>query len=116
MLSSGYRGELNDGSPPGIDYSILMASCKFCDEEIAWTQRGERWIPLNYGSGVQHKCQSAARSDDPYRVLFLRPDAPPEVIKAVYRVLAVRYHPDKGGDLGAMTRLNVAYQKIVSGD
>lgn len=38
--------------------------------------------------------------------LFLAPDAPPFVIEAVYRALAKQYHPDRGGDLAKMQRLN----------
>ena len=44
--------------------------------------------------------------------LWLKPGAPREVIDAVYRVLARRYHPESGGDPEAMQRLNAAYKQI----
>ena len=46
-----------------------------------------------------------------YRLLFVQPEAPPEVIKAAYRALmsAARVHPDLGGDPEQAARLNAAY-------
>lgn len=46
-----------------------------------------------------------------YRLLFVQPEAPPEVIKAAYRALmsSVRMHPDLGGDPEQAARLNAAY-------
>lgn len=51
----------------------------------------------------------------PYGELFLTPNAPPELVKFVYRKLARMYHPDTGkGDLEKMKRLNLAYEKLTS--
>lgn len=49
-----------------------------------------------------------------YRVLFLQPEAPAEVIKAAYRALmnTMRAHPDLGGDHEAAVRLNAAYEVL----
>lgn len=47
-----------------------------------------------------------------YEVLWLRTGAPPEVIRAAYRALASRLHPDVGGDADAMRRLNAAYARL----
>lgn len=51
---------------------------------------------------------------DYYRTLGLRPDAPAEEIKKVYRKLAMQYHPDRnGGNHDSEERLkeiNEAYQ------
>ncbi|MEX1344611.1 MAG: J domain-containing protein, partial [Candidatus Limnocylindrales bacterium] len=46
-----------------------------------------------------------------YEVLMLHPTATTEVINAVYRTLAKRYHPDYAGPEGAqqMARINEAY-------
>ena len=48
---------------------------------------------------------------DHYAVLGVAPNADPEVIRAAYRVLAQRYHPDRNTntDGSAMVRLNQAY-------
>jgi curved DNA-binding protein CbpA len=48
---------------------------------------------------------------DYYAVLGVAPSADPEVIRAAYRVLAQRHHPDRNSntDGSAMVRLNQAY-------
>ena len=52
------------------------------------------------------------RSVDPYAELHLLPTAPPEVVRAAYRALALLHHPDKGGSEAAMKRINAAYERI----
>jgi len=44
-----------------------------------------------------------------YRVLHVQPDAPAEVVKAAYRVLISRHHPDQGGDHELTVLLNEAW-------
>lgn len=46
-----------------------------------------------------------------YRLLYVQPEAPPEVIKASYRALmsTLRGHPDLGGDPERAALLNAAY-------
>jgi hypothetical protein len=59
----------------------------------------------------------------PYEILNLPPDADQEAVKAAYRKLANRYHPDKVSHLGEEFRIlaerrfkeiQEAYQQIVS--
>jgi curved DNA-binding protein CbpA len=48
--------------------------------------------------------------DDPYRVLQVDPDAEREVIRAAYRTLALKYHPDvSAGSHDRMAALNHAW-------
>ncbi|CAN5626549.1 hypothetical protein BH23CHL8_BH23CHL8_31480 [soil metagenome] len=50
---------------------------------------------------------------DPYRILFVQPDAPAGVIEAAYRALARLYHPDTGqGDTARMAAINVAVERL----
>jgi hypothetical protein len=50
---------------------------------------------------------------DHYATLHVAPDAPPEVIRAAYRTLIQRRHPDKSsGPDGAATALNEAYRVL----
>lgn len=49
-----------------------------------------------------------------YRTLYLTPDAPAEVIKAVYRTLSKIHHPDSGGSTSDMQRLNAAYDRLTN--
>jgi FtsZ-binding cell division protein ZapB len=52
-------------------------------------------------------------NDDPYAVLHLTRNAPPEVVMAAYRALSKRDHPDVGGSDAAMQRLNWARDMIL---
>ncbi len=51
---------------------------------------------------------------DPYQTLHLLPSAPPEVVKAAYKALAMKLHPDHGGDTEAMQRINDAYRRLAA--
>ena len=47
---------------------------------------------------------------DPYKVLQVDPDAEPEVVRAAYRALALKYHPDVStGSQDRMAALNHAW-------
>jgi hypothetical protein len=51
---------------------------------------------------------------DPSRkALYVTEDAPPEVIKASYRALCLLHHPDKGGKIETMQKINAAYEKLL---
>jgi len=59
---------------------------------------------------------------NPYEVLGVRPGASEEEIKAAYRALAKKYHPDKyaNSDLAdlaneKMQEINEAYDAIIKG-
>jgi hypothetical protein len=54
------------------------------------------------------------KASDPYQTLHLLPSAPPEVVKAAYRALAVLNHPDKGGETEVMQRINDAYRRLAA--
>lgn len=49
-----------------------------------------------------------------YAELGLLPGAPPELVRASYRILSRERHPDAGGTHEAMVRLNHAYEKLKS--
>lgn len=48
-------------------------------------------------------------ADDYYRLLQVDPSADAEVIRAAYRALAQKHHPDAGGSKQAMADLNRAW-------
>jgi molecular chaperone DnaJ len=56
---------------------------------------------------------STGRRQDHYEVLGVNSDAPEEVVRAAYRALAAKYHPDRNpGDGDAelrLKRLNAAF-------
>ncbi len=47
-----------------------------------------------------------------FATLHLLSTAPPQVIRAAYRALALIHHPDIGGDPARMVAINSAYTKI----
>jgi curved DNA-binding protein CbpA len=49
---------------------------------------------------------------DLYEVLQVHPRAEAEVIRAAYRTLARKYHPDHGGDSVRMTQINDAWDVL----
>ena len=49
---------------------------------------------------------------DLYEVLQVHPRAEPDVLRAAYRVLARKYHPDHGGDARQMINLNDAWDVL----
>lgn len=55
---------------------------------------------------------NAPAANDPYRVLFVRQDAPLAVCEAAYRTLIKEAHPDAGGSVERTQRLNVAIEAI----
>ena len=50
--------------------------------------------------------------DDPYVILGVHRNTPPEIMKAVYLAWAKHHHPDVGGDAETFKRVNVAWDKI----
>lgn len=51
---------------------------------------------------------------DPYSVLGLTYDADEEVIKAAYRALSKKHHPDRGGDEETFKQINDAYRSLMN--
>lgn len=49
---------------------------------------------------------------DYYETLGISKSASTEEIKKAYRRLALKYHPDRGGDHGKFTEINEAYQAL----
>jgi hypothetical protein len=46
---------------------------------------------------------------------FFTPSMTEETIKTVYRNLAMRHHPDRGGDTATMQELNAEYEQALKG-
>jgi molecular chaperone DnaJ len=51
-------------------------------------------------------------ASDPYAVLGVKPGASPAEIKAAYRALVKRHHPDAGGDDDRILALNAAWEVL----
>ena len=59
--------------------------------------------------------QEARRADDPWRIVGVDPDDPPELIREVYLTKMKHYHPDRGGNPHKAARLTEAYRRISDG-
>jgi curved DNA-binding protein CbpA len=49
---------------------------------------------------------------DYYSTLGVSRNASPEEIKRAYRKLAMKHHPDRGGDQSTLQRINEAYDTL----
>jgi hypothetical protein len=74
-----------------------------------WTQ--VEAAELGLGSSHRRPAPVPALAD-PYRVLCVTPEAPPELVDLAYRYWAKRIHPDRGGNHESMIAINLAYEAI----
>jgi curved DNA-binding protein len=51
-----------------------------------------------------------------YRTLGLEPNASEEDVKKAYRKLAMKHHPDRGGDEAEFKKIKEAYEAIINGN
>lgn len=57
--------------------------------------------------------ESEIPQDSPYRVLGVNPDAPDFLVKAAYKVMQKKYHPDGETPNEELSKMvNVAYEQI----
>jgi predicted RNA-binding Zn-ribbon protein involved in translation (DUF1610 family) len=80
---------------------------------------GGKWVILHRRDACRGAPQSApprassgGRLDKYWNTLHLVPGAPPEIIRAVYRELSKKHHPDKGGDIRKMQEINAAVEMV----
>jgi len=99
QLAYATQGQLNYAALPA-DIQMRIA-----EEKVYW-RRGSPTPEWRALEGVS-KAQA-------YEQLYLTPDAPEEVVKAVWRTLAKMHHPDRGGDEETFKKLQEAYEKVTS--
>jgi hypothetical protein len=78
-----------------------------------------------FGKRATHTPPAAAKDRDffsrkhatahDYKTLQVDQDACEEVVKAAYRALSLKYHPDRGGNADRLAAVNVAFERIGRG-
>jgi GTP cyclohydrolase II len=63
-------------------------------------------------AALRAKLRDAVFVPEPCRALHVLPSAPPQVIAAAHKALVRLHHPDKGGDLLRMQRINDAADQL----
>lgn len=91
---------------------IVSAARRFYDY-VDWSSLPVDWQLVAAGAQMPSELTIDNSYENPFSVLFVTDDAPIEVVKASYKVLAHKYHPDHGGDHDRMTKLNQAYDEIL---
>ena len=73
-----------------------------------------KFVASKFILGEQQTTSAPSKEKTPYDILFIKKNAPPEVIKAAYKALAKKYHPDNGdtGDATEFRKIQEAYNKI----
>lgn len=72
-------------------------------------QAGQSEVPLCRPLQVRDRKATVSRMNDLYEVLQVHRHADLEVIRAAYRTLARKHHPDFGGDPARMVAINEAW-------
>lgn len=80
-----------------------------------WTKYQNRVVARKVAARFLLKRAFAFSLDGAYQFLGLPPTASPDEVKHKYQELAFKFHPDRGGDLETMQKLNVAREMIESG-
>lgn len=58
------------------------------------------------------KQKTSVDPDDPYEIMGVHRNTPPEILKAVYLAWAKNHHPDVGGDPETFKKVNAAWDQI----
>jgi hypothetical protein len=94
-----------------------------CDNFSYWLEFIQQHYPAEIDNGQSYYQEQTRREeykrprkDDQlskaFKELFLLPEAPLRVAKAVHKELVKVHHPDTGGDVEKMKRVNAAYDAI----
>lgn len=114
----------NEDSTWYVHYSMLVPLAKLAWEKLGSVDYSELPDPVKERIIIESKTwtrgqppiQSAVsklQKIEAYRRLYLVPDAPPDLVKAVYRHLAKVHHPDCGGDSKEFAELTEAFETIM---
>lgn len=93
------------------DRKLWVIQERFVVVVLEIARRYFRLVELN--ARQQQHTGSSQKPPTAHAVLHLLPTAPPELVKAAFRTLAQKCHPDHGGTTEQMQRLNQAYSELI---
>jgi len=107
--------DLKDRVPPDARDFDLAAKTWVID--CAWSRAVKAWATdwfdrITWSDDAAGEIEGRDSHAAALAALCLRPGAPPELVRAAFRVLARLHHPDVGGDTATMTALNRAYAAL----
>lgn len=108
-IAGAYRDELILFLPARPEW--LLDRATWIDNR-GWEKRRKPQRPEPDPFDAGPKRQQRRKPSPARDTLHLTADAPPELIKAAYRVLARIHHPDAGGDPERMKAINAAYEEL----
>jgi hypothetical protein len=73
---------------------------------------GHRSSRRDYQHRQQQSTKAPSKLEAAYRILYVVPEAPREVVLAAHRALVKLHHPDAGGDTAVMSRINDSLDTI----
>lgn len=87
-----------------VDYSGVsnQLQMQIAQEKQNWTVRDTKKL----------KQEKTLNKVEAYATLFLTPGAPDFIIEAVWKAIALKHHPDKGGDEEQFKIYNEAHKRI----
>src|SRR5437867_2448359 len=90
---------------------MLFYQLTFFTLANAWLEYIERCLVTPVGP-IGRRSDRGLSFREARRILQVTEDASPEVIRAAYKALALKHHPDRGGSAEMMGRVNAAYGRL----
>lgn len=101
-----------------VEVEDALAKLEVTQEELAEMRqeleasRGEVAFLMDFVQRLREEREQAPFTHPDFSTLHLLPDAPIEVIDAVYKALVKLHHPDRGGDTRRMQAVNAAVDSV----
>lgn len=80
---------------------------------VDWSSLPTSWQMIAAGISTSARTsENVDNQNSPYAALYLLSSAPMFIVKAVYKALVSKHHPDVGGDVKKFQEIDIAYRSI----